>query len=100
MSTDNIHSQQDVKPSREKISLGKEATTKKHMKPIKVTNRSIMKSPTKIAQNQYRKALDSIDQLSASMLQLDLQEQNIINHGAFGTSTKIRGGSLKKSLKI
>ena len=100
MSTDNMHSQQDVTPSREKISLGKEASNKIHMTPIKVKNRPILKSPTKVAQNQYKKALDSIDQFSASMLQLDLQEQNIINQGAFGTSTKIRGGSLQKSLKI
>ena len=58
------------------------------------------KSPTKIAQNQYRKTLDSIDQLSASMFQLDLKEQNIMNNRAFGTSTRIRGGSLNKSSKF
>ena len=85
-----MHSQQDVTPSREKISLGKEASNKIHMTPIK--NRPILKSPTKVAQNQYKKTLNSLDQVSTSMLKLDLQEQNIINQGAFGTSTKIKGG--------
>ena len=99
MSTDNMHSQQDVKPSREKISLGKEASNKIHMTPIKVKNRPILKSPTKVAQNQYKKTLNSLDQVSTSMLKLDLQEQNIINQGAFGTSTKIKGGGPKKIFK-
>ena len=100
MSIDNIHRQQDFKPSREKTSLGKETTTKRHMTPSKTPNMLTMKSPTKIAQNQYRKTLASIDQLSESMLQLDLKEQKIMNNGAFGTSTKMRGGSLNKSSKI
>ena len=105
MATDCTSSHQDFKPSIEsekRTYQGKNKTIKGHMTPTSKTpkNMVIRNPPTKIAQNAYGKSLASIDQLSASMLQLDLKEQKIMNNGAFGTSTKMRGGSLNKSSKI